>query len=286
MREPRSPPDSAAKRRHRRPRCAPIQEPDAVAGVPPALLQIGDDDDRAAIASMSGSHVGGGSERRAIARRAEPGGGAVDRRPRQRPIRRRLKRDRGLVGERDDADQIAGGRAVDRLPGELLGPLELPAADMLSDVSSATTVMPDVAPYASDGKNGRANASARSSSAVTRSASSSSSRRCCFWLCSTGAPRSSFTAENCTRASGSRLSRCSTIGTAAASAPARNSGERNAITASSRASRDTPAAPARAAGRSSAGGSRSRTRQARACSARSARRSPRGSARAPRPAPP
>ncbi len=44
---------------------------------------------------------------------------------------------------------------------------------------------------------------------------------------STGAPLSSLTAANFTRGSGSRRSRCRTIGTAAARAPIRNSGDRN-----------------------------------------------------------
>src|SRR5207247_1329894 len=101
-----------------------------------------------------------------------------------------------------------------------------PGAERLYDVSSATIVIPPDAETAEAGKKGRAKANASSTSAATRSASSSSSRRWRFCVCSTGACLSSFTAANFTRASGSRLSRWRTTGTAAAAAPTRNSGDR------------------------------------------------------------
>ena len=101
---------------------------------------------------------------------------------------------------------------------------------MLNDVSRTTMVAPEAAAAPAERKNGRANASARRTSAATRSVSSAIclSRRA--EVCSTGASRSSATGANFTRGSGFRLSRCSTTGTAAASAPTRNSGERKAGT--------------------------------------------------------
>ena len=139
-----------------------------------------------------------------------------------------------------------------------------PGADMLNEVSSATTVVaPEVAKV--DAKNGRAKASASSSKAATRNASSSSSRRRRRLECSTGARRSRCTAENRTRCSGSRFRRCSTIGTAAASAPRRNSGDRNAIRTRAPASTGTASTRVRGGRPSSAGGSRCLPRQARVC---------------------
>ena len=97
---------------------------------------------------------------------------------------------------------------------------------MLYDVSRATIVTPDEATAAPVAKNGRAKASASNTSVATRRASRSSCRSRRFRVCSTGACRSSFTAENFTLASGSRFRKCKTSGTAAAAAPSRNRGER------------------------------------------------------------
>src|SRR6516162_1467538 len=102
-----------------------------------------------------------------------------------------------------------------------------PGAAMLCEMSSATIVTPPRVTASPEARNGRAKARASSTSAATRSASNSSSRSRCFSVSSTGACFNNFTAANFTRGSGSRLRRCSTIGTAAAPAPTRNSGDRN-----------------------------------------------------------
>ena len=102
-----------------------------------------------------------------------------------------------------------------------------PDADMLYEVSRAITVAPLEPTASPEAKNGRANAIASRTSVAIRSASSSSSRNRCLAECSTGACFNSLTAANFTLGSGSRFSRCSTIGIAAAAAPARNRGERN-----------------------------------------------------------
>src|SRR5687767_1033749 len=102
-----------------------------------------------------------------------------------------------------------------------------PGARSDSEASSATTVSDADADDSPDAKNGRAKAIASRRSAATRSKRRRISFRCRRRACSTGARRKRLTAENLIRASGSRLSRCSTMGTAAASAPNRNRGDRN-----------------------------------------------------------
>ena len=95
----------------------------AIAGVPPVLLQVGDDHDRAAAA---GKLLRRRRERGAVARRAEAGRRLVDRRRRQHAIGPRLHHDLRLVVEGDDADEIAGRRARDRVLRQLARALEAP----------------------------------------------------------------------------------------------------------------------------------------------------------------
>src|SRR6516225_12337260 len=102
-----------------------------------------------------------------------------------------------------------------------------PGAAMLYEVSSVTIVTPPRVTAWPDAMNGRAKANASRTSAATRKASNNSSLSRCFSVSSTGACFNSFTAANFTRGSGSRLRRCSTIGTAAAAAPTRKIGDRN-----------------------------------------------------------
>ena len=147
-----------------------------------------------------------------------------------------------------------------------------------------TPVVPTAAPVA---KNGRAKAMASSTSAVMRSARSRSSRRRRLSVCSTGACLMRCTAANFTRVSGSRFSKWSTIGTAAAAAPARNRGERNeSTTATSTLWRGTTTARFRAADSCRRAGSRCRWRRARGGTVRSVRRYPSSSAPGRRQGPP
>ena len=137
--------------------------------------------------------------------------------------RRRDDRRRDL--ERNHRDCVRRGRPPDGVARQRLRPLEAPRR-----AHAERTVDRDDARgrrAAADAKYGRANAAARSSSAATRAASSSRSRSRCRRVCSSGERRSRRTAVNGTSGATSRRSRCSTIGIAMASAPARKSGYRN-----------------------------------------------------------
>ena len=84
--------------------CA-LRHRDAIASVPPVLLQIGDDDDRAAAAAKN---LGRREEGRAIPRPTEADRRLVDGGSREHAVRSGLRHDLSVVRERDDADEIAG----------------------------------------------------------------------------------------------------------------------------------------------------------------------------------
>ena len=194
-----------------------------VAGIPPAFLQIGDDDDRAGLPrERLPRHVQAGQ----VASAAKSRHGGVDRRERERPVGGGRLDQIGAIRKRHDRDIVSGRRLRHGVPGELLRAGESSRRRQAERRVERDDGRAGGRGRPGRGKNGRANASARSTSAATRSISRAIclSRR--VEVCSTGACRNSATAANFTRGSGFRFSRCRTTGMAAASAPTRKRGER------------------------------------------------------------
>ena len=134
-----------------------------------------------------------GRQRRAVARRAETGRRLVDRVGGQRAIGARLRHDLRLVGERHDADEIAGRRLGDGLLRQLLRALE--AAGRRQAVRRVERDDRDAGRCRPPRRSRRTAARRRAPAArapSTRSASSSSSRRRRLSVCSTGACLSSL----------------------------------------------------------------------------------------------